>query len=101
MDPLELSAPLIKMKIKAQWEDWEASHPKMGRARYMADPTKLNSREIMEGQLEWRKEWFKKVARSLKIYAESPQELRIDPSYCPCERRYTWEEYKKLQERQS
>ena len=34
------------------------------------------------------------------MYAENPQELRIDPSYCPCERRYKWEEYKKLVERQ-
>ena len=59
MDPIELSAALIKMKIKAQWEDWEASHPKMGRAGYSADPKKLNSREIMEGQLEWRKYWFR------------------------------------------
>ena len=48
-EPMELSAPLIKMKIKAQWEDWEATHPKMGRAGYIADPRKLNSKEIMEG----------------------------------------------------
>ena len=71
MDPIELSAPLIKMKIKAQWEDREASHPEMGRAGYTTDPKKLNSREIMEGQLEWRKNWFKQVPRSLKIYAQS------------------------------
>ena len=59
MEPIELSAPLIKMKIKSQWEDWEASHPEMGRAGYIADPKKLNSREIMEGQLEWRKTWVR------------------------------------------
>ena len=69
MEPNELSEPLIKMKIKAQWEDWEASHPKMGRARYTADPKKLNSREIMEGELEWRKAWFRQVPSLLKIYA--------------------------------
>ena len=55
MEPMELSAPLIKMKIKAQWEDWEASHSELGRASYIADPKKLNNKEIMEGQLEWRK----------------------------------------------
>ena len=69
MDPIELNAPLIKMKIKAQWEDWEASHLEMGRAGYSADPKKLNSREIMEGQLEWRKNWFKQIPGSLNIYA--------------------------------
>ena len=66
---MELSAPLIKMKVKPQWKDWEASHLEMGRAGYMADLKKLNSKEIMKGQLEWRKEWFKKVPRLLKIYA--------------------------------
>ena len=55
MEPMKLSAPLIKMKIKAQWEDWEASHPEMGRVGYTADPKKLNNKEIMAGQLEWRK----------------------------------------------
>ena len=69
VEPIELSVPLIHMKIKAQWEDWEASHLEIGRAGYMADPAKLHSREIMEGQLKWRKEWFKKVLGSLKIYA--------------------------------
>ena len=53
VDLIELSAPLIKMKIKTQWEDWardwEVSHPEMGRAEYMADPKKLHSQEIMEG----------------------------------------------------
>ena len=81
MEPIELSAPLIKMKIKVQWEGWEASHPEMSRAGYTADPKKLNSREIMEGQLEWRKTWFRQVLGSLKIYAKSPQELCRDPSY--------------------
>ena len=32
----------------------------MGRVGYIADPKKLNSKEIMEGQLEWRKNWFNK-----------------------------------------
>ena len=48
--------------------------------------------------LEWHKEWFKKMPRSLKMYAKIPQELRIDPSYCPCERRFSWIEYEKLRE---
>ena len=99
MEPMELSTPLIKMKIKAQWEDWETSHTKIGRAGYIADPKKLNNREIMEGQLEWRKTWFIQVLGSLKIYTKIPQELQIDPSYCPCKRRYNWEEFNKLQER--
>ena len=27
--------------------------------------------------------------------------MRIDPSFCPYKRRYTWEEFNKLQERRS
>ena len=49
MDPIELSAPLIKMKIKAQWEDWEASHLEMGRAGYIADPRSLTVRRSWRG----------------------------------------------------
>ena len=41
----------------------------MGRAGYIADPKKINIKEIMEGQLEWRKNWFRQVPGSLKIYA--------------------------------
>ena len=52
MDLIERSAPLQKAKIKATWEHLEASHPKMGRAIYEADPQHLYNKEIMEGQLE-------------------------------------------------
>lgn len=37
MELLELSAPIIKMKVKVAWENREASHPKIGRAGYQAD----------------------------------------------------------------
>lgn len=30
VDPMDLNAPLIKMKFKEAWEDWEENHPKMG-----------------------------------------------------------------------
>lgn len=96
----ELSAPLIRMKMKAQLEDWEASNPEMLRARYQADPCHLQSKAIMKDQLEWRKAWFKLHLVTIKIYAKSPQVLRIDPSYCPCKRRFRWAEYKQLVERQ-
>ena len=96
VNPMELSAPLLlKMKIRAEWEEWESAHPEMGRAGYLADPKQLHSREIMEGQLDWRKNWFRSYDDSLKIYAESPQDLRIDPTYCPCKRRYDWKITKK------
>ena len=99
-DMHELSAPLIKMKTKAAWEDWEASHPEMFRAGYLADPRHLRSEAIMKDQLKWRLEWFKAHPETIKIYAESPQELRIDPSYCPWERRYSWDEYARAVEQQ-
>lgn len=79
------------MKIEAQWEDRESSHGEMGRAGYTVDLTKdLHSEETMKDQLEWKK------ARSLEIYARSPHDLRIYPSYCPCERQYSWGYYEKM-----
>ena len=96
----EMSAPLIQMKTKARWEEWEANNPEMLRAGYNADPAHLYSEAIMKDQLPWRKEWFKLHPETIKMYAESPRNLRIDPSYCPCERRYRWREYERLVERQ-
>ena len=72
MDQQELSAPLIKMKVKASWEDWEASHPEMLRAGYQADPRHLRSKAIMKDQLKWRLDWFKSHPETVEMYAESP-----------------------------
>ena len=58
MDLLELNSPLLKPKSNATWEYWEVSHPKMGRASYDVDPQHLCIKEIMEGQLQWRKNQF-------------------------------------------
>ena len=77
---VELSGPLLKMKMQAIWEQWELDHPETVRGGYTVDPKKPRSREVFENQPQWRKEWFKIVEGSLKIYVESSQHLRIDPS---------------------
>lgn len=40
---------------------------------YITDPKKNYSKEIMEGQLQWRKDWLQNYPKALEIYAQSPQ----------------------------
>ena len=44
----KLVAPLLKMKVRATWENWEASNPEMHRAGYLADPANRCSRNEMK-----------------------------------------------------
>ena len=53
----------------------------------------------MENQLEWHKEWFRSTEGSLKIYVNSLQNLRIDPSYYPYRRQYSWADFEKVVQR--
>ena len=36
---------------------------------------------------------------SLKIYYETPRDMRIDPTYCPTRRKYSWADFEKKLER--
>lgn len=47
---------------------------------------------IMKNQPEWRKKCLAKY-KNIKEYAATPRELRIDPTFCPTPRRYSWEEH--------
>ena len=39
---------------------------------------------------------MRRHATALEIYRRSPRELQIEPTFCPCKRRYTWEKYEKI-----
>lgn len=67
-----------------EWEQWELDNPDVTRAGYRIDSDRLRSREMLENQVPWRLEWMRKNEGSLEIYRDSPRELRIDPTYCPC-----------------
>lgn len=99
LDNLELSAPLIKAKLEMEWEQWELDNPEITRAGYNVSMDKLRTREMLEGQPDWRREWMRWHKTALEIYRNSPRELRIDPTFCPCERRYNWDEFRQIQAR--
>lgn len=60
MEEEDLSFPLIKAALEKEWEQWELDNPEEKRASYTVHPTKVKSKELMEGQQEWRKEWLRK-----------------------------------------
>lgn len=89
-----LSGPKLKVACEAEWEQWELDNPEITHA---VIEDKLRSREMLENQPKWRLEFLRKHANALEIYRRLPQELRIDPTFCPCDQHYTWEKFKKIQ----
>lgn len=51
INDFKLSAPLIKEKVKAAWEDWVDNNPNMGWAQYIAKLDHLYSKEFIEEKL--------------------------------------------------
>jgi len=98
-DDMTLSGPEIFVKIGMEWEQWEYDHPEHTRGGYNINPEVLLSKEMMENQPEWQKEWMRRTEGALEIYRNSPRHLRVDPTFCPCPRRYSWEEFAEIQAR--
>ena len=96
---MTLSGPLLKAKTEFEWEEWEYENPEHTRAGYKVDPNNLRSKEMLEGQPRWRLEWMRRTEGALRIYRDSPRNLRIDPTFCPCDRRYSWDEFAKIRAR--
>ena len=49
----------------------------------------------MDKQPQWRFQFLARW-RTIQEYKEAPRSLRIDPSFCPVPRRYTWEQFEVL-----
>lgn len=49
--------------------------------------------EIEANQPEWRKNWLQKDPMHKLYYITAPQEMRIDPTFCPIRRRRAWENF--------
>ena len=87
----------IRAKIEKDWADFKYLHPEETRGGY-SKPTTMYNKSLWENQPAWREKWIKKRRNTLKIYYDSPRKMRIDPTYFPIERRYSWIEFeKKLQ----
>lgn len=97
MDDIKLSGPLLKVKTKREWEQWELDNTDVMRVGYRVSKEQLRTREMLEGQVKWRLEWMRRNAGTMDVYRDSPRELCIDPTYCPCERRYSSEEFARIQ----
>ena len=96
-DFLQMDSARIRAKIEKDWADYEFQNPEPTRAGY-TQPKSMYDKSLWENQMTWRTKWMKKHNGTLKTYYESPREMRIDPTYCPTERRYTWDQYEKMLE---
>ena len=88
---------ILRAKIEKDWADYEFSHPEGTRGGYIR-PAIMYEKSLWENHPDWRVKWIKRHQGALKIYYELPRDMRIDPTYCPTERRYSWADFeKKLQ----
>lgn len=97
-DILEKDKAKLREKIEKDWADYEFSHPEETRGGYNKSST-MYDKSLWENQPDWRVKWIKKHQGALKIYYELPQDMRIDPTYCPTQRRYLWAYFEKKQQR--
>ena len=95
---MPLDRQRLQVKIDKEYADWEFAHPEETRGGYK-DGAKAHSKDVMEVQPIWRLKWFKQKDGVKKIYIDSPRQYRIDPTYCPTPRRYSWADFEKRQER--
>ena len=87
-DFLQMDSARLRAKIEKDWADYEFQNPEQTRAGY-TKPKTMYEKSLWDNQPAWRTKWMKKRSGTMKIYYESPREMRIDPTYCPTERRYT------------
>ena len=97
-DSLQMDSARLRAKIEKDWADYEFQNPEQTRAGYNK-PKTMYDKSLWDNQPAWRTKWMKKRSGTMKIYYESPREMRIDPTYCPTERRYTWAQFEKEQEK--
>ena len=56
--------------------------------------------EIEKNQPTWRINWLRRYPKNKYYYLAAPQELRIDPTYCPIRRRRAWDSFKRYTDTQ-
>ena len=51
----------------------------------------------MKNQPQWRRNWLRKHPTAINAYAAAPREIRVNPLFCPCIRRRSWNQFPRLQ----
>lgn len=82
-----------KKKFEQYFEDFPNDEDKPGYKEI--NPDRWQIREVLHGQPDWRLIFLGRY-RTSRDYAAAPRHLRIDPTFCPMPRRYTWPDYQQL-----
>lgn len=70
-----------------------------GNGQYAIERPTLVSQNRDGNQVPWCLEWMRKYEGTMKIYRDSLRELRVDSTYCPCPKRYSWDDFARVQAR--
>ena len=87
----------MKAQLTAHFQQWHEDNPteELKPGYQEIDVDKWQVKEVMDKQPQWRFQFLARW-RTIQEYKEAPRSLRIDPSFCPVPRRYTWEQFEVL-----
>lgn len=91
-----LPLPLLKLESKALIGKLrpQCTEEEMGRYKEI-DVKDWKRPEHMEYQPKWRKNWLKKHPTTINSYAIAPREMRVNPLFCPCIQRRSWNQFQR------
>ena len=88
---------VMRIELQKQFEQWHRENlvdeRKIGYNEINLDRWK--TKEVMKNQPPWRIK-FIGTFKTIESYAEAPRELRIDPTFWPTPRQFSWKDYEEL-----
>ena len=91
-----LPYPLLKHEVQLIKQKYLPECPTNELGGYEQVPiTDAEVEAIQENQPAWRVSWLGKFPKNKLHYLAAPQELRIDPTFCPMKRRRNWDTFQR------
>ena len=92
-----LPYPLLKLEVKLLKQTLLPQCPINELGGYQQVPIKdYEVIDIETNQPRWRQTWFTRNPMHKLHYVNAPQDVRIDPTFCPIHRRRDWENYRQI-----
>ena len=92
-----LPYPLLKREVQLLKSKYLPECPTNELGGYEQVPiTDAEVEAIQQNQPAWRVSWLGQFLKNKLHYLAAPQELRIDPTFCPMKRRRNWDTFQRV-----
>ena len=92
-----LPYPLLKLEVELLKQTLLPQCPLNEMGGYQQVPIKdYEVMDIEKNHPKWRQMWFTKNPMHKLHYVNAPQDLRIDPTFFPIQRRRDWDTYRRI-----